>query len=291
MVRTSEGKILRPVNQEVQIGKIFENLTSPYGVAEALKAVLNAKHKPASTATILSLRTESDFKDPLVQQWHTGMTELDIVQDKAYVTPGGLFLADPERIRSAVESGPINYAARLTPGEIESLLKKDKVTPISYEEFVRLTDSGSIPEPYTVMEDRNKLAKLPNDYMKLAKWAKDPRAIMYTGGRAKAEAYADYLGKNEIKTAWLSMDSAEGEDRARLLFVNFYYYNFGVDGNYYLGSNGRFVGVAPEAQLVEKNNGTLVSPSLEQVLAVTGDFTAPANRNALRAALAGLYHQ
>ncbi len=271
MIRTVDNRILQ-TSQETEIAQFFEDLKGKYGVANALAATLKARRTPATTPQLLQMRIGCDnLNDPLYKNWFTTMTEIDIAGDNAYITHGGLYLKNTKAIKEAIDSknGIVNGAARLSPEQSKSLIEgKTETRIITYEQFLEESRKEEIEGQYTVKLDRKVLAQLPNTYITLAQWAKDPRAIVYAGNKQRAEAYAEKLRELKLETPWLSADNTKGDDRGRLVFVGGRDGYCGVSGDDDLDNDGRFAGVAPEA-LVAKNGAPL-----EHIVRVVGSGEA-----------------
>src|SRR3989344_4401760 len=201
MIVTIDGKVNRA--SPVPFGEIVEDLKSgKYGVANALRDTVARGLKPLTSPKVLDLRNDCpDFKDSI---WTDGYTTASGVYNvgNQVIVVHGLYhpLADHQRVRSAVEEGLVNYGARLTEPEVQAF-KDRKVEGLrDYEAFLRETQDKDLEEQFGIVADLSLFKGLTNDYMKLAKWVKDPRAIILSGGKRKAEAYAEMLDKKEVKS-------------------------------------------------------------------------------------------
>ncbi len=235
------------------LGEIVEGRDRPYGLASALEEAQGKGLEAASLPYLIQLRNDcADFADPLWVHWFFGMSGVYHIGDAFFFSHGNDHpLARPGRIRSAIDSGLISGAARLTP--LESVRIYSPGTMIDYEDFLPRSARQALPEPYTIRADASLFHGLKNDYLSLKTWMNDPRAIIYTGGKNAAEQYAERLRQHEQTAAYLSLDTVEDlPDWGRLLFLLDGSGGLGGDGN--LDGNGRFVGVAPEAQSVKKKS-------------------------------------
>ena len=171
-------------------------------------------------------------------------------------------------------------------------VKRDRVpapgTP--YTIFVRLdrdnpkiNDSGRLS-----WEDYGYAQKVLLDY---DTFMHDDRVLMITGSLGNREALSKMLfgKKKDGGEGWSKIGSYHKinevgfDSRVKGRMVNLSSRDLGLVGGYYVDGLGRFVGVAPEAQLRAKQ------PTLEQVLAVANQFTAENNHDSLRSALSQLY--
>ena len=251
IVTTSDGKIAR--TSPVPFGDIVEDLSIPYGVANALRDTEARGLKPLTSPQLLDLRLDCpSLKDCLWSNWYTTSSGVYVVGNNVYVVYGLKHpLTSHQRVRTAVDEGLVKYAAKLTLEESE-LFSGRKVEGLrDYDAFLRETqDKDLTDEQFGIIAPLSLFGGLPNNYMKLRKWVKDPRAVMLAGGKRRAEAYAEVLDRNKVEKHWLSLEAELGkEDRGWLVFV------YRVDHDDYglyvrdLHGYGRFVGVAPEAQV------------------------------------------
>ena len=272
IVTTSDGKIAR--TSPVPFGDIVEDLSIPYGVANALRDTEARGLKPLTSPQLLDLRLDCpSLKDCLWSNWYTTSSGVYVVGNNVYVVYGLKHpLTSHQRVRTAVDEGLVKYAAKLTLEESE-LFSGRKVEGLrDYDAFLRETqDKDLTDEQFGIIAPLSLFGGLPNNYMKLRKWVKDPRAVMLAGGKRRAEAYAEVLDRNKVEKSWLSLDVEPGkEDRGRLVFVGRGSGSCGLDG-YNLGNDGRFVGVAPEAQVgVAQKNGASDAPLESRVELLQG---------------------
>ena len=258
MIITIDGKINR--TSPLPFGEIIEDIKdSKYGVANALRYTIAKGLKPLTSPRVLDLRNDCpDSNDSMWTNWYTTASGVYNVGNQVIVVHGPNHpLTDHQRVRSAVEQGLVNYGAKLTEQETQAF-KERKVEGLrDYETFLRETQDQDLEEQFGAVADLSLFKGLPNDYMKLAKWVEDPRTIMLSGGKRRAEAYAEMLNKKKVEKPYINLDVQKGQaDRGRLVFVgdgNFYGL-FGFDILYYCG---RFVGVAAEPQGVTKNEAPL----------------------------------
>ncbi|HLC86173.1 MAG TPA: hypothetical protein VJG30_02725 [Candidatus Nanoarchaeia archaeon] len=263
MIITIDGKINR--TSPVPFGEIVEDLKdSKYGVANALRDTVARGLKPVTSPRVLDLRNDCpDFNDYIWTDWYTTASGVYNVGNKVIVVHGlNHPLPDHQRLKSAIEKGLVNYGAKLTEQEVQAF-KKRKVEGLrDYKTFLRETQDQDLEEQFGVVADVSLFKSLPNDYMKLAKWVKDPRAIMLSGGKRRAEAYAEMLIKKGVEKPYISLSVQEGQaDRGSLVSVSSGY-GYGLDGYIDLDNFGRFVGEVAGPQSVAKKIGV----SLEDLL-------------------------
>ena len=175
-------------------------------------------------------------------------------------------LTDHDRLRAGISEGLVNYGVKLRPEESSAFTELRIEGLIDYESFLKKTENEDLTgKQYGVVADISLVASVPNGIIKLSDWVRDPRAIMLSGGKMRAEAYAKRLRENNVKNLWISLDTEKGkEDRGRLVFVEGNN-DFGLIGNYIINNDGRVVGVAPKAQVVSATQPSAIKePPLEE---------------------------
>ncbi len=226
-------------------GEIIEDRSLPYGLANALQETQKKGLQAASIPRLIQARTACDnFTDPLWVHWFAGTSGVYHIGDAFFFSHGNDHpLAQPKRIRRAIRRKDlIDGAARLTPAESRHFTQRPV---LAYEDFLQQSARQALPEPYTIRADASLFRGLKNKELQLRTWRKDPRAIIYAGGKNAAEHYAERLRQYGQTMAYLRLDTEKDlPDWGRMLFLGGG--NDGLGGgilNYY----GRFVGVAPEA--------------------------------------------
>ena len=85
---------------------------------------------------------------------------------------------------------------------------------------------------------------LPNDFMRLNRWERDPRVIMLAGGKERAELYARILDRKGVEKPYISLDNTQNTvDRCRLVFAASDLCSYGLGGNGSFDFVGRFAGL------------------------------------------------
>ena len=252
IITTIDGRIVR--TSQVPFASVVEDLSAPYGLCNVLRETSGSGLVPLTSPGLLDLRLDCDsFKDDLWRKRYSSSSGVYVVGDKVYVVHGMDHpLIDHERLRAGISEGLVNYGVRLRPEESVLFVERKIKGLRDYTTFLEETRDGNIPsgEQYGVVADISLVVGLPNDTIRLSEWVKDPRAIMFAGGKKRVESYAEVLSRNKVERSWLSLDTERGkEDRGRLVFVegNSVYGFYGYSN---INFNGRVVGVAPKAQIV-----------------------------------------
>lgn len=262
MIVTINGRVNR--TSPVPFGDIVEDVKdSRFGVANALREVKARGLKPLTSPRFLDLRIDCpDFKDPLWIDWYTTASGVYKVANNIVVVHGlNHPLTDSERVRSAVKEGLVNYGAKLTDGEAQAFVERKIEGLRDYEAFLRETEDKDLQEQFGVVADVSLFRGLSNDNLRLAKWVKDPRTIMLSGGKKRAELYAERLDKKGVKNPYIGLDVQEGlADRGLLVFACGDDGSCGLGGGY-LGYSARFVGelVAEPQSVAQKTDAPLES--------------------------------
>jgi len=213
------------------------------GVADVFEQATNEGYKALFMPELAVARIGSD---ELWQKWYTppslkatGKTSKGSnVVVYAHVPH---YFSSPANIRDAIKNGTLKNGTGAMPQEaFDSLVAQDgngRVFVVDYDTLRKSTSNVII----------NVDAALEH-----------PQTIPFLGGEAIAQAYLakhkEVYG-NRIGV-WHSDDFDTNTPRGRVLFLGYGDYGLGGDGS--LGGGGRVLGVAPEAQSVEKNNGANV---------------------------------
>ena len=146
------------------------------------------------------------------------------------------FYSNPLNIRNAVEANTL----------------KNGAGPLPQADFDKLVSFDGNGRVFVV--DYDTLRKSSSEVNSIENALEHPQTIPFLGGEAIAKAYLakhkEVYG-NRIGV-WHQDDFDKKTPRGRLLYVGYSDYG-GLNGSNNLDSNGRVLGVAPEAQSVEKN--------------------------------------
>ena len=231
------------VNDDIQIvrktvskGRDFYS-EGTYGIADSLKACSDAGYQALFMPELAMARSDAEKYSALWNKWFltpsvraTGRTKAgNSIVVYAHVPTS---LSNPANIRKLIGDNVLVNGA--------GLMKED--------EFYSLIDQDGNGRVFVV--DYNTLRSSTNGMIKVDDALRHPQTKPFLGGEKIAEAYLtkhkDVYGKNIC--VWHS-DDLKDSPMARLLCADSYY---GLSDYNYLNSSGRFLGVAPEAQCVEK---------------------------------------
>src|SRR3989338_6340572 len=208
-----------------------------YGIADSLKACNNAGYQALFMPELAMARADAEKDSVLWKKWFltpsvraTGRTKAgNSIAVYAHVPTS---LSNPANIRKLIGDNVLVNGA--------GLMKED--------EFYSLIDQDGNGRVFVV--DYNTLRSSTNGMIKVDDALRHPQTKPFLGGEKIAEAYLtkhkDVYGKNI--GVWHS-DDLKDSPMARLLCAGT---NGGLDDYGSLDDSGRFLGVAPEAQYVEK---------------------------------------
>lgn len=223
------------VRKTVSKGREFYS-EGTYGVADSLKACSDAGYQALFMPELAMARADADKDSILWQKWFlapsarvTGRSKKgNSVVVYAHVPTS---ISDPSNIRKMIdEKALVNGAGPMKEDEFYSLLEQD--------------GNGRV-----FVVDYNTLKSSSSSVIKVDEALEHPQTIPFLGGKTIAEAYLakhrDVYG-NRIGI-WHS-DDLKDRPMGRVLYVD-YGCGDGLSGDYDLDYVGRFVGVAPEAQV------------------------------------------
>ncbi len=229
------------VRKVVSRGKEFYS-EGTYGLADSLKACSDAGFQALFMPELAMARADADKDSRLWQTW---------------------FLAPSVRVtgRSKAGNGVVAYAhvpTSLTdPANIRSLIDTKALDngagPMPEDEFYGLLDREGDGRVFVI--DYDKLRESKSDVIKVDEALAHPQTIPFLGGEQNAQAYLakhrEIYGK---KIGIWHSDDLKDRPMGRVLFLGDY--GDGL-GGYYLGYDGRVLGVAPEAHVAQKNGAPL----------------------------------
>ena len=218
----------------------------------------------ASIPQIVAGRIKADFENEIWTKYHDGLTEELAGKTEAgneimiEVHGGGIWT--PERMRKAYADKLVNGAGRLTEKEFMDIANGKLPDAVEiphwhYSEFVK-KESKDLPIRYAVITDFKKVKNLTNGLQPWADLYNNPLIILRAGGVEQAHTYLDRAKKRHSNYnnygCWHQFSSIDTNiPQGRLVFLG--NDDDGFNGDYGLNfSNGRFVGVAPEAHNARK---------------------------------------
>ena len=229
----------------------------------------------ASMPELLVLRRQVPFTDSMWSTWYACNQEEDVgttPQGKKVVIEvvGGGILT-PERIETAYERGLTKqYAAHLAESEIRALLEGKlangtQIPIYSFADFkAGIKDK---PRQYAVVMDYDMAKNAASGHLPVESLRDNALVIVRSGGVAEANAFVDKVAQRYTNYGnWHPFNAINSDEtQGRVLFVGDDG-DGGLDGYSLLYSDGRFVGVAPEA-LVARSADAKKSP-LEGMVSV-----------------------
>lgn len=162
----------------------------------------------------------------------------------------GTSLLTPDRIEQAYADGlTAQKAAKLTQDEFDSLLEgkinEQEIPILQYDKFMK-QDESKMPVNYGVVLDLEYCKGLESGRIDKQSFITNKLVHARSGGKGRAEQYFDKAGYHKLGNYHRFGEIDASQAQGRVLFL-YYDYN-GLNGDYYLFSDGRFVGVASEAQ-------------------------------------------
>ncbi len=213
-----------------------------FGVADSLQQCLGAGYRPLFMPELAKTKTNAGSGSRLWQVGYvtpsmraTGQTKQG-AKVVVYVHQPH-FYSNPANIRNAVEEGTL----------------KNGAGPLPQAHFDKLVDLNGNGRVFVV--DYDTLRRSSSGGINVENALAHPQTIPFLGGEAIAQAYlAKYkeVYGNRIGI-WHYDDFDTNTPRGRVLFLGYGGSSGGGLGGYSLGYVGRVLGVAPEAQSVEKN--------------------------------------
>lgn len=293
------------MDQEIRVVKSVEgqsvyDSSLPAAKRKALENSQNGGYV-ASLPQILHSRVVSPADSEIWQNWFTANSEENIgrtVQDNPVVIAvHGTGLWTPDRIQEAYDEGLTNnYAGKLKTPEFRQLLT-GKVANGNIIPVYSLTDFmkgiSDLPMQYAVIMDFDQVKKLESGVQKTSKLRQNPLFIVRAGGAEAANAYLDkteqVYDRKELGNWHPFANSDPDQPQGRVPFAGSGC-GGGLGGGGLLDGDGRFVWVAPKAPDAQENaERTIVQPTMEQILAVTGRYTPEINKESLRQEIGSLY--
>jgi hypothetical protein len=238
------------------------------GVAVALQEALDYVGTEGYVATmpeLISAKLKAEKSHDFWQKWYEVHTEENIGIDQkgrfysanepVLVVVNGGGILTPDRIMKAYDDGLISNSARYENQEFDNLLdgKLADGSQIELFSFEQIKDGvSSLPHKFGVVMPYSMAQGTKSGYHQKKDFMKNPLVIARAGGLENLESYYEMAKASDGDLGCYHPFS--GRDavtpQGRVLFLNDYY--SGLDGNYDLNDNGRFVGVAPEAPSARK---------------------------------------
>ena len=274
--------IVIPTNAQFSIDNILKgksvyseekDSTNTYyiGVAVALREALEhagAKGIVATMPELIAAKLKAERNHDFWKQWYTVHTEENIGIDTkgrfynkdepVLVVVNGGGILTPERIMKAYAEGLINHSAKYLNEEWENLLdgKLSTGTKIPLYRLEEIKKGvPNLPHQFGVVMPYALAQGTASGYHKKGAFVGNPLVIARAGGSEHLEAYFDLVLQRYQEATNNTRDTVGNHHpfasrdasipQGRLLFLSNYYN--GLNGIINLDSNGRFVGVAPEA--------------------------------------------
>ncbi len=259
------SNVIFPADVEaILTGQIFYDAKLP----DALQQALDYAGTDGIVATmpeLIATKIKADKTHDFWQKWYSVQTEENIGIDTngKYVKPGGAVLITlhgrglltPQRIRMAYEEGLVNGSAKYVPLEFSDLLKGsvygEEIPLYFIDDFKK--GISNLPRRYGVVNDYTKMQSLKSGYHTRDEFLNNDLVIARAGGLENLASYFDLAKKSDDSTLgnWHPFSGRDASvSQGRLLFLNGNC--SGLDGSGNLSSDGRFVGVAPEAHVAKK---------------------------------------
>jgi len=223
----------------------------------------------ATMPELISAKIKADKSHDFWQKWYSVHTEENIGIDKkglfykknepvlVIVNGGGILT--PERIKQAYTEGLIDNSAKYTDTEFNDLLEgklpSGITIPLYNFEDIKTGKSG-LPHQFGVVMPYSIAQGTSSGYHQKEAFLENPLVIARAAGVLdQLEAYYKLAKADDNDLG--NYHPFSGRDattsQGRLLYLSNYY--DGLNGSYNLNNDGRFVGVAPEAQGKKKIEG------------------------------------
>lgn len=252
-IREVQTAVIRPALK----GKAFYNTSMPVALRET-QAYATTEGAVYSAPELADLRIQGNIP---WNKWFTANTEELVGRTRggaglvAVAHRGALLTKDPERIEAAYEASLITGAGKIDTTEFQTLVEEGKHLDGSDANVYRLSeisDWDDLPYDAIILADKADLAKLPSIRQDIARLKDNPLVHMRLLGPKRAAEYLDAAGAaygvssigNWHPFADINADQTQG--RVVFLGDNDDDGLDGDNGNFF--NDGRFVGVAPEAQ-------------------------------------------
>ncbi|MBL7100845.1 MAG: hypothetical protein ISS23_02735 [Nanoarchaeota archaeon] len=240
-------------------GQQFYDDNLPDALQQALDYV-GVEGVVASMPYLIAGKSQAGKSNYLWKDWFTALSEENIGVDKSgkfvaagnpvVVTVHGGGLLTPERIKQAYSEGLINGSAKYSDDEFSNLLEGrlpsgDLIELYSFEKIKEgvsdLSHRFGVVMPYSTAQNTE------SGYHKKKDFIQNPLVIARAGGIENLEAYFDKAkdSDGEVGNHHPFKNRDASVPQGRVLFLNSNYN--GLCGSNNLDSDGRFVGVAPEA--------------------------------------------
>ena len=265
--RTKEAIGISPnIEALVKSRKTFYNPSLPNALEKVRNYALS-RGITASMPYLIAGKAKSTKKNYLWKDWFTALSEENIGVDRdgifvqagkpVVITVHGGGILTPDRIRQAYRKGLTGQsAAKYTDEEFENLLKGilpdgNKIEIYSIDD-VR---GKKIPNPfgrYGVFLNFESAKATVSGYLRSDDFMASPLVISRAGTLEYLSAYFNKAKADDGTVGcWHRLNEIDfHQPQGRLLFLYAGY--DGLDGDYGLDDDGRFVGVAPEALRAKK---------------------------------------
>ena len=247
-----EEKVIHPG----LMGKVFYNQSMPTAL-RATQTYATTGGAVYSAPELADLRIQGNLP---WDKWFTANTEELVGRTRsgaelvAVAHRGALLTRDPARIEAAYEAGLIDGAGKIDTTEFQTLVEDAKHLDGSEAHLYRLSEISNwddLPYDAIILADKADVAKLPSEKQDIARLKDDPLVHMRLLGPKRATEYLDAAGAAHGVSRignWHPFASVDANQmQGRVVFLGDYDNN-GLDGDCYLRGDGRFLGVAPEAQ-------------------------------------------
>lgn len=248
------------------------------GLAKSIKAILDEGLIHVPTYSLVAGRAFVGKEDEAWSQYHdtnaeriTALDEKGIMGAKGTVYAldiqnGGLFVWNPQRIKTAVEGGKlVNYALQLEQKEVNAVLdamKRGDTAALkqlvhgrnvafagNYDGFLEASASPDFLQgmdtTYLVIRPATEASKLISDYQKIDAQRENPDVIIASGGKAPAGKMLDKAEGFKWEKFGAYHDGYKNNNTGRVVCLD--NDDDGVYGSRSMNYVGRPVGVAPEA--------------------------------------------
>jgi len=248
----------------INSGKPFYNSNIPTALIEA--QTYASAGVVATMPYLIAGKANSDKKNYLWKDWFTAYTEEDVGIDikgayaprgaSVLITLHGGGILTPDVITKAYEDGltPQN-AAKLLQEDIDRLLidgilpSGEKITIYGFDDLKK-----GISDPfgrYAVVTEFDKVKSLESRQFKKKEFLENPLVLARAGTMEYLDQYFNKAKDKDGVGCWHRFNEIDSTlAQGRLLYLSDSYLGLVGDGN--LSSDGRFVGVAPEAPDAKK---------------------------------------